>query len=311
MKSRVFVLFVVLATVVFAAPVSSHGYQPDPAKQKESRRDSARAERDNARAERDNARAERDSARAHDADQDNDGQSQRDLPERDEINQTLNLANGARVEVSGINGMVEIETANTSTAEIHIVRSANNRADLEYHRIVVEQAADRLVVRGEKENDRTRNGHGHEVRQRVMLKIPRQVDLSTSGINGKVTVGAIDGPVRLSGINGKVDEAQARGYSDISGINGRVSITVTGLGERGIHVSGINGGVELKFAEDLNADLDVSAVNGAVNTDVSNVTVQGKLDRSNFRAKIGSGGSPISISGVNGRVRLSRVGNSG
>jgi hypothetical protein len=284
MKNRILVLLVVLAMAVVAAPIRSYG-QSDRERQRDSRRDV-------------------------DRDQDNDKDYQRDLAERDEINQTIELSSGARVEVSGINGTVDIETANTGVAEVHIVRSANNRADLDFHKIVIEQSSNRLVVRGEKENDR-RNGHGHEVRQRVMLRIPRQVDLSTSGVNGRVTVGAIDGPVKLSGINGKVDVAQARGYSDISGINGRVSITITGLGERGIHVSGINGGVELKFAEDLNADLDVSAVNGAVNTDVSNVTIQGKLDRSNFRARIGSGGSPISISGVNGRVRLSRVGASG
>ena len=292
MKTRILVFFVVLVTAIAGAPAGSLASHPGAGSQRDTRRE-----------------VRREVVREEHDDQDRDGQ--KDLPEVDEMNQTLELASGARVEVSGINGTVEIETSNTSAAEVHIVRSANNRADLEFHKIVIEQASNRLVVRGEKENDRTRNGHGHEVRQRVTLKIPRQVDLSTSGVNGRVMVGAIDGPVRLSGINGKVDVAQARGYSDISGVNGRVSITVSGLGERGIHVSGINGGVDLRFAEDLNADLDVSAVNGPVNTDVSNVTIQGKLDRSNFRAKIGSGGSPISISGVNGRVRLSRVGASG
>jgi len=289
MKNRILVLFVVVAMAFVAAPIRSLGNQSDREKQRETRRE----------------------AREQHEDRDNDSQSERDLPERDEINQTFELSSGARVEVSGINGTVDIETSNSNSAEVHIVRSANNRADLEYHKIIIEQAPNRLVVRGEKDNERKWSGRGHELRQRVTMRIPRQVDLTASGINGRATVGSIDGPVKLSGINGKVDVAQARGYTDISGINGRVSVTIAGLGERGIHVSGINGGVELKFAEDLNADLDVSGVNGAVNTDVSNVTIQGKLDRSNFRAKIGSGGSPISISAVNGRVRLSRVGASG
>jgi DUF4097 and DUF4098 domain-containing protein YvlB len=144
-----------------------------------------------------------------------------------------------------------------------------------------------------------------------MLRIPRQVDLAVSGINGRVGVGEIDGPVRVSGVNGKVDVAQAMGYSDLSGINGRVKVTISQLGERGIHVSGVNGGVELFFAEELNADLDVTGINGGVDTDVANVTVFGKLDRHSFRAKIGSGGSPIKVSGINGRVKLARVGSPG
>ena len=58
----------------------------------------------------------------------------RDFSERDEVNQTYELAAGARVEVSGINGAVDIETASGSTAEVHIVRSARSREDLNYHR---------------------------------------------------------------------------------------------------------------------------------------------------------------------------------
>ena len=216
----------------------------------------------------------------------------------------------AKVEVRGINGTVDIETASGSTAEVNIVRSARNRDDLEYRKVIVEQTATSLVVRSE--NDRDRNyGRNREVRQRVMLRLPRMIDLGVSGVNGGVGVGEIDGPVRLSGINGKVDVAQAMGYSDISGINGRVRVTITQLGERGIHVSGVNGGVELLFAEDLNADLDVTGINGSVNPAVGNVTILGKLDRQNFHAKIGGGGSPIKVSGINGHVKLSRVGSPG
>jgi DUF4097 and DUF4098 domain-containing protein YvlB len=231
----------------------------------------------------------------------------RDFTERDEINQTYELSSGARVEVRGINGTVDIETSSGSTAEVHIVRSARTREDLNYRKIIVEHTGSSLVVRSEKENERGE----HNVRQRVLLRIPRQVDLNVSGVNGRTNVGEIDGPVRLSGINGAVDVAQAAGYSDISGINGRVRINITRLSDRGIQVSGVNGGVELRFAEDLNADLDVSGINGSVNTDVPNVSVIGKFNRQNFRAKIGSGGTPITVKGVNGSVRLSRVGSAG
>ena len=110
MKNRILVLLVVLAMAVVAAPIRSYG-QSEREKQRESRRDV-------------------------DRDQDNDKDYQRDLSERDEINQTIELASGARVEVSGINGTVDIETGNTGVAEVHIVRSANNRADLDFHKIV-------------------------------------------------------------------------------------------------------------------------------------------------------------------------------
>ena len=234
-----------------------------------------------------------------------------DLQEKDEFRQSYQLSAGAKVEVRGINGAVDIETGPGSTAEVYIVRSARNREDLEFRKVIVEQTATSLVIRGENDRERSNFGRNRDVRQRVTLRLPRAVDLGVSGVNGRVDVGEIDGPVRLSGINGRVEVAQAMGYSDISGINGRVKITITQLGARGIHVSGINGGVELSFSEELNADLDVTGINGGVNTDVANVTVFGKVDRQNFHAKIGAGGSPIKVSGVNGHVKLSRAGSPG
>ncbi|MCI0489094.1 MAG: hypothetical protein L0229_21085 [Blastocatellia bacterium] len=229
-----------------------------------------------------------------------------DLPEREEIRQTYELAPGARVEVSGINGTVDIETHYGDTAEVHIVRSARNREDLNYKKIEIEYSPNRLVIKTER--DRERHRDRANVRQRVMLKLPRHIDLATSGVNGWVKVGEVDGPVRVSGVNGSVTVDHAVGYSHLSGINGRVSMTISRLSEQGIHVSGVNGGVDLRFTDELNADLDVSGINGSVQADVPNVILQGKLNRNNFRARIGEGGPSISVSGVNGSVKLGRVG---
>lgn len=227
-----------------------------------------------------------------------------EFTERDEFRQSYALAPGAQVRVSGMNGSVDVETSTSGTAEVYVLRTARNRSDLDYHKVIIEQTATGLVVRGENEREHGWNGENHQVRQRVTMKIPRNVDFTASGINGRATVGEIDGPVSLSGINGHVDVAQARGYVNISGVNGAVTMTITQLSERGIRVSGINGRVELRFDGALNADLSVNGVNGSVNADVPNVTVQGRISRQSFNAKIGAGGAPINVNGVNGSVHL-------
>lgn len=226
-----------------------------------------------------------------------------DLPERDEIRQSYQLTARAQVKVSGINGKVEIETSNSNTADVYIVRSARTREDLEYRKIEISQTPNSLTIRGESDKGNWRGRRG-DVRQRVILKLPRQVELNVSGVNGYVNVGEVDGEVRVSGINGGVEVAQALGYADISGINGKVRVVVARLGEKGMHVSGINGGIELQFADQLNAELNVSGINGDVIADVPNVVVQGRINRNNFHARIGAGGAPINVSGVNGKLRL-------
>jgi hypothetical protein len=231
--------------------------------------------------------------------------------EKEEINQTYQLAPGAKVDVSGINGSVEIETSNSNAAEVHIIRSARTKEDLQYHKIIIEPSANSLVIRGENNKEREREGRNRDVRHQVLLKLPRQIQLGASGVNGRVTVGEIDGPINISGINGRVEVAQAAGYSTLSGINGRVKVTLTQMNERGVSISGINGGVELAFTDSLNADLDVSGINGSVDAADFPMTIQGKMERHSFRAKIGSGGAPINVSGVNGKVRITRAGRAG
>lgn len=227
-----------------------------------------------------------------------------EFTERDEFRQSYTLAPGAQVRVSGMNGSVDVETSAGGAAEVYVLRTARNRSDLDYHKVIVEQTATGLVVRGENEKGDGWRGDNRQVRQRVMMKIPRNVDFTASGINGKATVGELDGPVKLSGINGRVDVAQARGYVDISGINGAVTMLIAQVSERGIRVSGVNGSVALRFDGALNADLSVNGINGSVNADMPNVMLQGRVSRTSFNAKIGGGGAPINVSGVNGSVKL-------
>lgn len=221
-----------------------------------------------------------------------------------EIRQTFQLTAGAQVEVRGINGSVDIETSDSNTAELHIIRTAKDSSDLDRQQIIVEQTPTSLNIYGKKTEGSWRAMFGGgNVHNRVMLKLPRRVELTTKGVNGPVVVGELDGAVRLSGINGRVEVAQSANFAEVSGINGGVTIGVTRLGPDGLTVKGVNGGVEIRLAQDLNADIDVRGLNGSVSLNIPNVTTQ-ERNRSSLQAQIGTGGIPINIKGVNGGVRF-------
>jgi DUF4097 and DUF4098 domain-containing protein YvlB len=82
------------------------------------------------------------------------------------------------------------------------------------------------------------------------------------------------------------------------------------LGERGASVKDVNGGIELRLANGLNADLTAREMNGNVRSDIPNVTVDKEEPGSRYSAHIGNGGTPITLSGINGNVRLTRSANS-
>ncbi len=227
----------------------------------------------------------------------------------DETRKSFELKPGDRVSVQGINGTVEIQTSDTKTAEVVVKRTADSPSALRRREIIIEQTSDGLVVRGH-ENQMGLWEHlfGRNPKEEVTIKAPRQIALSLKGVNGRVTTGNIDGSLEVKGINGRVELGQANGFAEISGINGSVSVGLRQLGERGARLSGINGNIELRLTSDLNADLTAKGMNGRLSSEIPAVTVDKDDHGSHYFAHIGTGGALITISGINGNVRLTSAG---
>jgi DUF4097 and DUF4098 domain-containing protein YvlB len=264
-----------------------------------------------------------------------------DFRERDEFNQTYQLSPGARVEVSSIRGPVEIVNGDGATAEVQIIRSARTRADLEYHKIEVEQIGNSLVVRGVQEPEQRRR-QNVQVDHHVRLKLPRRIDLTVSSVSGWIKVGDVDGQTHVSSISGSADIGnvggklqvssisgslevgnvgadarvnsisgnvglgQVNGSLDVSSVSGGLNTTLVSLSPQGIHIRSVSGSIEIRFKSEVNADFSAEHISGQVHLDVPNVTRDSEEKSSNVRARIGGGGTPISISSVSGNIRLTR-----
>lgn len=222
----------------------------------------------------------------------------------EQVNKTLTLAPGSQVRVSGINGRVSIETSDSNQAEINISIKASSREAMEQRPLIIDHTTNSLTIRTEQDREGKRWDRGW-VRHEVRLRLPREISLKTSGVNGTVEVGAITGAVEVSGVNGRVQVAQAGTATQLSGINGRTSVALLRLDEGGLRVSGINGGVEISLPATTNAEIDVSGTNGGVNSDLP-ITVIGEMKRGQLRGTLGAGGPAIKVSGVNGGVTLRR-----
>src|SRR5438046_7223668 len=72
---------------------------------------------------------------------------------RDEIRKSFQLQPGAQIQVQGINGSVEIETSDTKTEDVYVLRTANSKESLSRREVIVEQTADGLLVRGQESSN--------------------------------------------------------------------------------------------------------------------------------------------------------------
>lgn len=267
--------------------------------------------------------------------------TQGDFKERDEINRTFQLAPGARVEVSSIRGPVEIVNTDSATAEVQIIRTARTRANLEYHKIAVEQTASGLVIKGIQEPE-SRQRDNIQVNHHVKLKLPRRIDLAVTSVSGSVEGGDVDGQtvvrsisgsahfgnvggklqvtsisggveignvggdVRVNSVSGSVRVHEVNGSLNVSSVSGGVKATLASLSTQGIHVKSVTGSVEIGFKSDVNADFSAESISGHVDLDVPNVIRDNEVKPPNVRARIGAGGTPITIFSVSGNVRLTR-----
>jgi hypothetical protein len=226
----------------------------------------------------------------------------------DETRKTFDLKPGARIDIQGINGRVDIQTSDTKTAEVFVRRTADNPSSLRRREIIIEQTSDGIIVRSKQSHVGLWDHlFGKDPKEEVTIKAPRQIALSLRGINGRINSTDIDGAVEVRGVNGRVELGQVTESAEISGVNGDISVGLNKLGGRGVHVSGVNGGIEFKLANSINADLSARGMNGSVRSEIPEVTVDKDQFGGHYFARIGSGGAPIDLSGINGNVRLTRA----
>ncbi len=226
---------------------------------------------------------------------------------REEIRKTYELSPGARVEVAGINGGVKIETSDSKTAEVVVERTGNSQEVLARRKVTIDATADSLTVRADNaDTSFFARIFGSNPTEHVTLRLPRAISLVARGINGSVIAGEIDGAVEVKGVNGKVDIAQASGAATFKGINGNIAVALKQVDQGGVDISGINGNIELRLNDGVNANLEAHGMNGNVVSDLPNVSVD-KSRHGHYTAQIGSGGSSINASGINGNIHLTRM----
>jgi DUF4097 and DUF4098 domain-containing protein YvlB len=110
----------------------------------------------------------------------------------------------------------------------------------------------------------------------------------------------------VNSVSGNVGLGQVNDSLDVSSVSGGVKATLISLSPRGIHIRSVSGSVEIGFKSDVNADFNAEHISGQVYLDVPNVSRESEEKSTTVRARIGAGGTPITISSVSGNIRLTR-----
>ena len=231
------------------------------------------------------------------------------------------VAQGAWVRVNNINGSVIVEQGTGSQVEITATKRAR-RGDPDDVRIEVVRAgagdgdvvvcalwSDRATCneRGSNNsyNSDEHDDHRGDVSVEFRVKLPAGVRINANTVNGRVRVDGATSEVVVNTVNGGIDATSSAGPVRASSVNGSIEVRMTQLGTGNLEYATVNGSMRIHLPANLNADVELSTVNGSLESDFP-MTVQGRMDRRNMRARIGNGGPRLSFRTVNGSVSLIR-----
>jgi DUF4097 and DUF4098 domain-containing protein YvlB len=220
----------------------------------------------------------------------------------EEFHRTVPLSSDGRVSLENINGNVTVTGWERNEVQIDAVKKANDQQKLTEARIEVDASSDSVRIKTKYPEHRTNNNPATVTYE---LHVPRLARLDHMDlVNGSLTVSQVSGEINGELVNGKTDIRDLSGRLNISAVNGTITASFRTLDNvKEIRLKSVNGAINLGLPASPNAEVSVSTVNGGISTDYP-LQVKGKFMGHHLDGTLGSGGTQIEISNVNGSVRI-------
>lgn len=149
------------------------------------------------------------------------------------------------------------------------------------------------------------HAHGQAPHVDYEVRIPHNLRLNASSVNGGVSAEHLGRQAEVSSVNGAVS-VSTTSWAKASSVNGSVDCSFGKADWDHLKLSSVNGSIHVTLPPDANTDVRFRSVNGDFNSDFP-VTVQGRMGRHSLEGRIGSGGRDLELSTVNGSVELQKA----
>jgi len=226
----------------------------------------------------------------------------------EEFHQTYALTADGRVELDNINGPVHISSWDRNEVKVDAIKSADTKERLDEAKIEIDSGKDYLSIRTRypEHNQNWNSGsHNNPASVEYTLTVPRAARLDEIKlINGSLDIAGVSGEVNASCINGRLEAHNLAGRARLSTINGHLDARFDQLAGHSVELNSVNGSVDLTIPSDSNAEVEATTVSGGINNDFGLHVNHHRFIGHDLRGELGSGGTHIRISNVNGRVEV-------
>jgi DUF4097 and DUF4098 domain-containing protein YvlB len=229
--------------------------------------------------------------------------------EKAEWRRSYDLAPGGRVEISNVNGKIDVTPSDGQKVEIVAVKSARGAtqeaAKQALERAEIGEDASRELVRVVTRIARGNGGwfHGDSIQVEYAVKVPAAAEVKFTTINGGVELTGLSGRITAETTNGGVAGRDVSGSIEASTTNGRVDVELLRLAEGGARLGCTNGGVRLRLPADAKATISASVTNGGIETSGLQIDAT-QTTRRRLEGKLNGGGAAVKLECTNGGISI-------
>jgi len=228
-----------------------------------------------------------------------------------EWRKSYDLQPGGRLEISNVNGKIDVQPGTGTTVEVVAEKSARaasvEAAKDAVGRIEIQESVSPSKVRIETKVQRRSGGlfGGWNQEVRYMVKVPASVDVRLTTVNGGIELAGLTGRVTAEATNGGIKAHDVSGAIDASTTNGGVEVDLAAVADSGVKLGCTNGGIRLRLPSSAKATISARVTNGGINTNGLNLETSGEASRRRLDGRINGGGPRIDLEGTNGGIRIS------
>jgi hypothetical protein len=227
-----------------------------------------------------------------------------------EWRKTYDLQPGGRLEISNVNGKIDVEPAAGNSVEVVAEKSARaasiDAAKEALGRIEIQESASSSNVKIETKLQRVSGGFFNGSSQEVhyLVKVPAALEVRFSTVNGGIELTGLKGRIFAETTNGGVKAHDVSGTIDASTTNGGVEVELARVPESGVKLGCTNGGIKLTLPADAKATISARITNGGISTNGINIEKVGEASRRRLEGTLNGGGPRIDLEGTNGGIQI-------
>jgi hypothetical protein len=227
-----------------------------------------------------------------------------------EWRKTYELQPGGRLEISNINGKIDVEPGTGSTVDIIAEKTARGassgaaRQALEQIEILETTSPSSIRIETKIPRGGTMFGGGSQ-QVHYIVKVPASADVKFTTVNGGIEISGLKGRIAAEATNGGIKAHDISGSIQASTTNGGVEVELAQVHESGVKLECTNGGIDLRLPSTAKASISARITNGGIDTSGLQIESTGESTRRRLDGQMNGGGPRVDLEGTNGGIHIS------